>query len=170
MEEFVNEQVVEQQNDIQAQIDSLTLALAASNGSLESIKKIASDFAEIQDVSAQKKIKIAEIDAYDKSNAVNEFTLQGNKMWRVLKEREDMRQSLVALKSVGIKEFTYWLDTTPLTMPVSQFEILLNAVEVYAIQCFNVTAQHKANVMALDTIEAIKTYHYEQGYPEKLVF
>lgn len=122
-----------------------------------------------QDIDA-KKMKIAEIEDYDKSSAVNEFTLAGNKMWIEFDKRKDLRQSLIALKSKGIEEFTYWNDLTPITLPVSQFEYILNEVEVYAVICFGVTAQHKANVMALESIEAVKVYDFTTGYPDKLAF
>lgn len=122
-----------------------------------------------QDIDA-KKMKIAEIEDYDKSSAVNEFTLGGNAMWLPLEERKSMRQSLIALKAKGIEEFTYWNDLTPITMPVAQFEAIMDAVEVYALQCFNVTAQHKANVMALESLEEVNAYNFTTGYPDKLAF
>lgn len=114
--------------------------------------------------------KIEEITAYDKSNAVNSFIFGGQQMWLPLEERKSMRQSLIALKSQGIDTFTYWLGLTPITMPVAQFEAIMDAVEVYALQCFNVTARHKANVMAQTAISDVENYDYKSGYPEKLTF
>ena len=117
-----------------------------------------------------KEEKLEDITDYDKSSAVNEFTLAGNPMWLPLEERKSMRQSLIALKAEGIETFTYWLGLTPITMPVAQFEAMLNAVEIYALQCFNVTAQHKANIMALTTLAEVSAYDFTVGYPEKLEF
>lgn len=118
---------------------------------------------------AKDDISIA-IDEYDKSDAVNSFILNGKQMWLPLEERKNMRQSLIALKAQGIEKFTYWLGLTPITMPVAQFEAIMDAVEVYALQCYNVTAQHKANVMALTSIDDVENYDYKSGYPEKLMF
>lgn len=118
----------------------------------------------------EKQAKIDCIDAYDKSDAVNSFALMGTPMWLPLEERKNMRQSLIALKAQGIEVFTYWVGTTPITMPVEQFEAIMNAVEVYALQCFNVTAQHKAKVMALEALADVGAYDYTIGYPEKLSF
>lgn len=42
---------------------------------------------------------------------------------------------------------------------------MLVAVEVYAKQCFNVTAQHKANVAALLSVDAVASYDHTSGYP-----
>lgn len=114
--------------------------------------------------------KIETIDEYDKSNAVNEVTLQGRTTWFDLKKREDVRQSLIALKYKNIDEFTYWDGLIPITLPVATFEYILNEVELYAVICFNVTAQHKYNVMSLETIEEVDAYDYTKGYPQKLSF
>lgn len=118
----------------------------------------------------EKNGKIAAITTYDKSPAVNSFSLGGNPMWLPLEERKSMRQSLIALKAEGIETFTYWLGLTPITMPVAQFETIMDKVEVYALQCFNVTAQHKAEVMALTTLAEVAQYDITAGYPEKLAF
>ena len=45
---------------------------------------------------------------------------------------------------------------------------MLYAIEVYASACFDNTAKHKANVMALDSIEEVMSYDYTTGYPDKL--
>ena len=45
---------------------------------------------------------------------------------------------------------------------------LLSALEMYALECFNVTAAHKKSVSELDNIEEVLTYDYKSGYPEKL--
>lgn len=117
-----------------------------------------------------KREKIAEIEAYDTSNSVNGFTLGGQQMWLSLEERKNMRQSLIALKAQGIETFTYWNGLIPITMPVVQFESIMNAVEVYALQCFNVTAQHKAMIEELTSIEEIDAFDVTIGYPVKLEF
>lgn len=117
-----------------------------------------------------KQQKTWEIDSYDRSEAVNGFTLGGQQMWLSLEERKNMRQSLIALKAQEIETFTYWNGLVPITMPVAQFEAIMNAVEVYALQCFNVTAQHKAIVAELGTIEEVNAFDVAIGYPKKLAF
>lgn len=117
-----------------------------------------------------KKEKIRALNAYDKSSAVNEFTFNSINMWISLEKRKDMRTSISSLKAMSVKEWTYWYNGVPITMPVSQFEDMLNAVEVYAIQCYNVTAQHASNISALESVEEVLEYDYSIGYPEKLNF
>lgn len=136
----------------------------------ELAKDAASDYLglEVDLLDKAKADKVKQLTAYDKSSAVNEFTLFGHPTWLELRKREDMRQSLVSLKAKGFEEFTYWLDTTPITLPIAQFESILDTVEVYAIQCFNVTAQHKAAILALESVEDVKAYDFTTGYPEKV--
>lgn len=47
---------------------------------------------------------------------------------------------------------------------------MLSALELYALECYNVTAAHKANVMALESVGDVVAYDYESGYPDKLNF
>ena len=47
---------------------------------------------------------------------------------------------------------------------------MLKDLEVYAKQTNNVTHQHKAEVIALTSIEDVEAYDVTNGYPEKLVF
>jgi hypothetical protein len=41
---------------------------------------------------------------------------------------------------------------------------------MYAVTCAGVTAQHKAAVNALTTVEEVEGYDFERLYPEKLIF
>ncbi len=45
---------------------------------------------------------------------------------------------------------------------------MLSALEMYALECFNVTAGHKAKVSALTTVEDVSAYDYTTGYPTML--
>jgi len=47
---------------------------------------------------------------------------------------------------------------------------MLSSLEIYALECYNQTATHKAAVEALTTAEEINNYDYTTGYPEKLTF
>lgn len=121
-----------------------------------------------QTIEGAKAKRLRELKRYDKSSAVNEFTFHGAPMWLDFAKRKDMRASIESLKAMGVSDWTYWHDVTPITLPVQTFEYILNVLEVYAIQCFNVTAQHKANISALDDVESIYAYDFTTGYPKKL--
>lgn len=112
--------------------------------------------------------KLYEIDAYDTSEAVNSFILDGQTMWLDKATRVGLVNSLNCEKAVGRENTTLWLGTTPITLNVELALQLLAAVELYALECFGVTAKHKSNVEELATIEEINDYDFTTGYPEKL--
>lgn len=135
-------------------------------------KNVAKDYLHIERdlVAEAKENKLKELEDYDKSNAVNEFILNGNPMWIELELRKSVAHDLNVLKAKGIKNYTFWNGSTPIGLPVSAFESILNDEELYALECFNVTASHKANIEKLETIDDINAYDFTVGYPDKLTF
>lgn len=115
-----------------------------------------------------KVIKLKDLEKYDKSNNVNEFTYNGNTMWIDFDLRKSIAHDINVLKAKNIKEFVFWNNNIPMTFPIYVLEKLLIEIEIYALKCFNVTAQHKANIEALETIEEVNNYNFKTGYPEKL--
>lgn len=47
---------------------------------------------------------------------------------------------------------------------------MLSALELYAMECYNVTAQHLATVKKLEDLNRIYNYNYTKGYPKRLNF
>lgn len=125
---------------------------------------------EINEVEEARINKLNALKTYDKSNAVNEFTLNGTATWIELELRKSVAHDLNVLKAKGIENYTFWNGSTPISLPVSVFESILNDVELYALECFNVTASHKANIEKLETIDDINAYDFTVGYPDKLIF
>ena len=111
--------------------------------------------------------KIAEIDAYDTSEAVNGFVLDGAPVWLDKATRVGLMNSLNCEKAAGRTETTLWLGTTPITLSVDTAVTMLSELELYALACYNVTAAHKAAVGALETIEAVEAYDHTQDYPDR---
>ena len=114
--------------------------------------------------------KIAEITAYDTSDAVNSFTLDGDTMWISRDDRISIMNSTTILKNAGIETTTQWYYGKKYTLPCDTLIQMLQALEIYALACYNVTEEHKAKVNALTTIEEVDAYEYTTGYPEKLSF
>lgn len=114
--------------------------------------------------------KIAEITAYDTSDAVNSFTLDGDTMWINRDDRVSTMNSTTILKNAGIETVTQWYGGKKYTLPCDTLIQMLQALEIYALTCYNVTEEHKAAVNALTTIEEVDAYDYTIGYPEKLSF
>lgn len=114
--------------------------------------------------------KIAEITAYDTSEAVNSFTLGDATMWISRDDRISLMNSTTILKNAGQETTTLWYGGEKYTLPCDTLIQMLSALEVYALQCYDVTEEHKAAVNALTTIEEVDAYDYTTGYPEKLSF
>lgn len=117
-----------------------------------------------------KSAKIAELEAYDSSDAVNSFSVNGISMWVPADKRAVLRISIEAYKALGAENITKVWEGQEYTFPVADWDSMLNQVEVYASECFNQTQRHLAAINALDTVEAVNEYDFTQGYPEKLAF
>ena len=113
---------------------------------------------------------IAQITAYDTSDAVNSFTLQGKQMWLPKETRVGLVNSITIEKNAGKEVTGLWHDGVRYELPVDTALQMLAALELYALECYNVTAAHKAAVSALESVEDIVAYDYTQNYPEKLIF
>ena len=116
-----------------------------------------------------KQLKIAEIDAYDKSSAVNGFVLNGAVVWLDKATRVGLMNSTTIAKAMGQATTTLWLGDTKLEVGCDMAIQLLSALEMYALECFNVTAAHKKAVAELTDIGEVLSYDYTKGYPEKLM-
>ena len=119
-------------------------------------------------LSAAKMSMLAEITAYDSSSSVNAFELNGMEVWLDKATRVGLMNSTTIAKSMGQQKTTLWLGSYQLEVDCDKAIQLLSALEMYALECFNVTAAHKKAVSELDNIEGVMTYDYRAGYPEKL--
>lgn len=112
--------------------------------------------------------KIAEITAYDTSDKVNGFMLNGLLVWLDKATRVGLMNSTTIAKAAGQETTTLWLGGIKLVVGCDKAIQLLSALEMYALACFNVTASHKAAVGELKTIEEVEVYDYKTGYPKML--
>lgn len=112
--------------------------------------------------------KIAEITAYDTSSSVNGFVLNGLLVWLDKATRVGLMNSTTIAKAAGQETTTLWLGGLKLVVDCDKAIRLLSALEMYALECFNVTASHKAAVGELKTIGEVEAYDYKTGYPKML--
>lgn len=112
--------------------------------------------------------KIAEITAYDTSSSVNGFMLNGLLVWLDKATRVGLMNSTTIAKAAGQETTTLWLGEVKLEVECDKAIQLLSALEMYALECFNVTAAHKKAVSELKTIEEVEAYDYKTGYPKQL--
>lgn len=115
-----------------------------------------------------KEMLLAEIDAYDISSSVNGFMLNGMLVWLDKATRVGLMNSTTIAKAAGLGKTTLWLKGIKLVVDCDKAIQLLSALEMYALECFNTTASHKAAVGELKTIEDVKAYDYKAGYPKML--
>lgn len=112
--------------------------------------------------------KIAEIEAYDTSSAVNGFALNGTVVWLDKATRVGLMNSTSITKAMGQATTTLWLGESKMEVPCDTAIQLLSALEMYALECFNVTAAHKKAVSELNSIEEVEKYDITAGYPAQL--
>jgi hypothetical protein len=115
-----------------------------------------------------KKEKLAAILAYDTSSDVNGFMLNGNKVWLDKETRVGLMNSTQITRDMGQDTTTLWFDGYKLEVRCDMAIMLLSSLEMYALECFNVTAAHKKAVSELNTIEEVEAYDYKTGYPKQL--
>lgn len=124
-----------------------------------------------EDLEATRQYILDKIAEYDASDAVNSFTLGNVKTWLNRDDRVCLTRSLEVSASKG--ETTYGLcveGVGVVTLPISTIKSMLDDIEVYAIECYKVTFEHKEAVNALTTCEELVNYDYTEGYPRKLHF
>ena len=119
---------------------------------------------------AEKIITLEQIEAYDTSEAVNQFSVGDNQIWLDKSMRVGLNNSISKEIEIGREETTLWYDMLSFTIPCQTAMQMLTQLEIYALQCYNVTAQHKVRVKNAETLEELKNYDYRAGYPEKLHF
>ena len=117
---------------------------------------------------AAQKMVLAEIEKHDTSSAVNGFMLNGQRVWLDKATRVGLMNSTSIAKAMGQPTTTLWLGDVKLVVVCDKAIQLLSALEMYAMECFNVTAAHKAAVEKLQTVEEVLAYDYTAGYPKLL--
>ena len=117
---------------------------------------------------AAQKMVLAEIDKNDTSSAVNGFMLNGQRVWLDKATRVGLMNSTSIAKAMGQPTTTLWLGDMKLVVECDKAIQLLSALEMYALECFNVTAAHKKAVSEMSTVEEVLAYDYTAGYPKIL--
>ena len=120
--------------------------------------------------------KIEEINIFDSSCEVNQcyIVYMGQEIpyWSSKAERNDLKQAVQDYKDKGYSNYRLDLRDVgvSINIPCDALINMLSDLEVYAINCYNVTTDHIFAVKALSTIDELNEYDYRSGYPEKLRF
>lgn len=121
-------------------------------------------------VEAVREGKIAEINRYDASEAVNSFSIGGSPMWLDKNMRVGLMNSINIERQAGRTETNLWFNGVNFIFTIEQALGMLNALELYALDCYNTTQRHIAAINALDTKEEVEAYDFTVNYPDKLNF
>ena len=117
-----------------------------------------------------KKEIIRKIDEYDTSVNVNSFKLNSVDVWLSKDTRVGLMNSISIEKAAGKEQSVLWFNNICVTVNCDSAIQMLSALELYALDCYNKTSEHKINVQNLSSIEEVYNYDYTQGYPSKLEF
>ena len=112
--------------------------------------------------------KVASIQVYDNSEAVNSFSLNGVVVWINREDRIGTRRAIELDIEAGNTESEIWLQGMKLIVNSQLALKLLDKVEHYAYQAYNVTQRHIHNIKQKTSIEEVNKYDYTQGYPQQL--
>lgn len=110
------------------------------------------------------------IEQYDTSDNVNSFSLNGVKVWLPKETRVGLMNSTTIEKNSGKEESTMWFNSICITVNCDAAIQMLSSLELYALACYNKTAEHKLAVSQLTEVSEVKAYDYTVGYPDKLSF
>lgn len=138
------------------------------NASMEELKEMCEGLG-VEPLEYLRKAMLEYITRYDTSSAVNEFSLNGTNVWLDRDTRVSLMNSTTIEKNSGKTNTTLWFGSMKIEVGVDKAITLLSALEMYALECYNKTAEHKNNVNSLTTVDEILAYDYTQGYPDKLV-
>ena len=130
------------------------------------------DFAALEaEYVAKKKRHLLQAAAdYDVSESVNGFIVNGKRIWLDKATRVGLVNSLNVEKTAGVETTVLWFDDVNYTLPVDTALQILAQVELYAIRCYNKTAEHRVKIAALATPEEADAFDITAGYPEQPSF
>lgn len=111
-----------------------------------------------------------QVEAYDKSKEVELFYIKGIPLWLDREERITLQRRFEIEQKNGITNSTLWKNGVEFPLVIAEAMVMLDALEMYAIQSFDCTQRHIANIGNLTTMEELQSYDYKAGYPEKLRF
>lgn len=121
-------------------------------------------------IEAMRAKKVALINDYDKSEAVNSFLLNGERMWLDKATRVGLVNSTQIAKAAGAESIVLWHEDKSYNIPCDMMLQMLSVLELYAMECYNVTAKHIATLNTLEDLNRIYNYNYTKGYPKRLEF
>lgn len=117
-----------------------------------------------------RRAKLIEIDNYDKSENVNQFFINETAGWYDKATRVGLVNSIAMEKTAGKETTVLYLGNESFEMPIEKAEDILQKLELYAIDVYRKTQNHREAVNNETDSDIIENYNYMEGYPEILKF
>lgn len=156
-------------NTVQAFLEVVSpvhLAMATN----EELEAILGYFKSENDLDSWKAIRKIQIEGYDQSDKVNCFYLDGVPMWLDKATRVGLINSLNMEQKSGRTSSVLWAGTMPIHINIELGLALLQVLEIYAIDCFGVTAANQAFVENSQSVDELRGFDLGAGYAEILRF
>lgn len=145
-------------------VDEKHIAIATN----DEIMAIMQYFKVESDIQSWKAIRQLQIKGYDQTENVNKFYLIGQPLWLDKATRVGLVNSISAEKRSGCLLTDLWFGNTMIQLPVDEALSKLDQIELYAKECYNVTAKHIADVEQTDSIQELQEYDITLDYPSFL--
>ncbi len=111
------------------------------------------------------------VNDYDKGENVNIFFLNGIPIWLDGEKRLQLRNAIKDTMENGWETYGLCIDNVGIIqLPCEQIISMLQSIELYAIQCYQVTFLHIEDIKKLEDVETVLNYPYTEGYPTPLHF
>lgn len=107
---------------------------------------------------------------YDKSIYVNSFIIRGQKAWLSKADRVGLTHSLQVQKDAGLEQSTLWLNGKSYSVNIDYLLSFLKELELYAIQCYNITQEHLRAINSMNGRTEILAHDITAGYPSPIRF
>lgn len=147
-------------------VDPLHLALATT----EDIEAILKYFNAQNNVESWRRLRKVQIQGYDHSDKVNCFYLGEQPMWLDKATRVGLVNSLNIEKAAGREKSELWVGCHKIEIGVDTALQLLSDLELYAKDCYGITASHIADIEGFQTVEELHGFDISADYPEIPVF
>lgn len=143
-------------------VDPVHLSMATT----QDIEAILKYFNALDDIESWRAIRRVQIQGYDSSDKVNCFYLGEQPMWLDKATRVGLVNSLTIEKGAGRVTSELWVGSNKIELNVEVALQLLAALELYAKDCYGITASHVATVESLQSIDELHDFNIEADYPE----
>jgi len=136
----------------------------------EELEAILHFFQVENDIEAWKSIRKVQIQGYDSSGNVNRFYLDGLALWLDKATRVGLVNSISIEKKAKRGTTCLWFGSHNVNMNVDAAIEALYQLELYALNCYNVTAQHLVQIEQCESVDELRSFDIRADYPEMLCF